>query len=192
MRNFRLAKKKLDAIAKKIGFRKVHYLVLSRMLNKEFESMSVRFKFWTDIYMPWKKNYVVFSGGYNQPSDGTEYRYTIEMCRDPNDPYIKPRKAFFNEAYLVLVHELRHGYQYRTRRFKKSRAKDSSFKHFNRSVQDRVRYLSDYDEVDAYATEHAEALKINAPIDNRYDLLKTYAPKVWQRYQKKVYLLSHK
>lgn len=196
MRNARIAKKKLDTIAKKIGYRKVHYIALCRMLNKEFKSLKVRFEFrtWMDQFYTddiRQKDYLVFGGHYDTHN---EYKYQVNIDRDPNLIYIKPRRGFFTEAYLTVVHELRHGYQHRARKFRKRRKEDDSFV-YDKDIffQDNIRYLMDYDEIDAYAMEHAEAIKMNHDKKNdRYDVLKKHAPRAWKKFHKKVYLFTHK
>ena len=61
-------------------------------------------------------------------------------------------------------------------------------------IQEMVRYLSDYDEIDAYAYEAAVALKMDEKTHTikQYDDIKEYAPDAWKRFHKKVYLFTHK
>jgi len=192
MRNTRIAKKKLDAIAKKIGYRKIHYLVLSRMLNKEFKSLKTNFRFQRAVA---RGSFFTAAGSYSPPNTSdSPHRYTVYICRDGRIKYVKPRKAFFRDVYFVLAHEYGHGYQHRTRKFRNRYEKKQSFRHKNKKTQEMVRYLSDYDEIDAYAFEAAEAAKMGESTYTvrQYDEIKEYAPKAWKRFHKKVYLFTHK
>ena len=190
MRNERLAKKKLDAIAKRIGKRRIHYKAFSRMLNIEFRSLKTRF------YFKRAKDFgqaIAYSGYFNPPpidEDG-KYHVHVEYGKDVDDR-INPRKSVYDYIYQVLVHEYRHGYQWRARKFRIRRPPDASFTYSNKSIQKEVRHMMDYDEVDAHASDTAVLLQMGRKRNDRYELLKKHAPKVWKKFHKKVYLFSHK
>ena len=200
MRNENIAKKKLDAIAKRIGYRKVYYVVLSRMLNEAFRSLKVRFKF---VQSPDLDEYFIFTGEFNPHIDGRDNIYSVYIGRSLEHKYIKPRKGFFDELYLVLVHEFRHSYQYRKRNNRIIPEPKNLFFHKNLDIQENVRYLSDRDEIDAHAYEasfeirmknitFSEALAKLEHVQKYKKYLKKHSPDDWKQFIKKLYLHYHK
>lgn len=196
MNHFDLAKKKLDKIAKQIGYRKLQYNVLSRILNKEFKSMRVKFSFLSST--TGLGEFVIMNGWYNGCSDDDGYRYEIEITKDNNQKYIKPRKhGFFEELYFVLMHELRHGYQDRSRKYKAIHDHCSARipRDLDADTARTLQYHSMNDEIDAYAFETAEAIRMGKKdywIIDRYRKIGTHLPDVYNRFLKKVYLFSNK
>jgi hypothetical protein len=193
MRNVKIARKKLDRVAAQIGDREVKFSVLCRYLNKEFESLSVRFKSKAEEYYSF-----CVSGFFNSYStvEFDEKRYNVNITYNKTTPYVNPNKIL-GEILLVLVHEFRHGHQDSRRGLKLLPAdKAPKFKHFNKKLQENVLYLSDYDELDAYAYEAAYAAKLNRDnswIVNRYKkVLGKHAPKLYFRFLKKLYLFTNK
>ena len=196
MSHLTLAKKKLDKVAKEIGYRKVTHSVLSRLLNREFKTMRVKFSFLSSA--TGLGEYVTLSGWYNGGCDDDGYLYEIEITKDNSQKYIKPRAhGFFRELYLVLVHELRHGYQARSRKYKKVRDRYSRRipKMVDVDTKKMLRYYSSKDEIDAYAFETAEAIKAGMKdywMFKKYREVGQYLPDMNKRFLKKVYLLSNK
>jgi hypothetical protein len=160
MRNLKIAQKKLDKIAAEIGNGKIRSRTLIRKLNKEFKSLKVRFSTRHD---PKMYKSITCEGLYNgRVKDQYDAIYSIIIIKDTKEVWIKPRRhAFFMEMYLILAHEFRHGYQDRRRKYRVNIREKATFHHFNKYVRDDVRYLIDYDEVDAYAFETAEELRLN-------------------------------
>lgn len=183
MRNIDIALKKIVKIIDKIGDKPIRYSILSRMLNQEFKSMSVRFRCK-------KSNRCSLSGYYaGDIQEENERRYNVLMNYD-ND--IIPVNYLLNhliEILYVMIHEFRHGYQY-SRRPKKERY--CRYK----NDDDQFEYLSDQDELDAYAygAAYQEMLEGKGGADwiiNRYrDVVSPRDPKLYHRFLSKVYKFS--
>lgn len=198
MRNLDRAKKKIDKIIAEIGSGKIYSRTLVGKLNKEFKSLKVIFRMKDDKKLKLGKH-VVCSGFYNGNMD-SEYLYEINISKDPEHKWIKPRRhGFFEEVLLILAHEFRHAYQNRRRNYKRCLSKNPTFKHFNKHVQKDVSYFIEYDELDAYAFETAEAIReLNLPFQTGLQTssvystmyarhVKKYTPKHWKRFVRKVY-----
>ena len=182
MRNVKIAEKKLKRVAAKVGDSPVRLSVLCRYLNEEFKSLSVRFRSEAGTY---------FSvHGYFSPdhmNDPDDKRYNVVMIYDRADPKLVPARYIWDSILGVLVHEFRHGYQEQKRGF----AASPSFKNTNTNLA----YLSDYDEIDAYAFEAAYAIKNKMPhtwIKRKYKAIAISSPKVYNKFLKKLYLFTHK
>lgn len=159
--------------------------------------MKVRFYFKADKNM---KGDVRIDGFYNGPLAyrQEEELISINIWKHPKNNYIKPRMhGFFEEIYLVLAHEFRHHYQAVTRKYRRDLRDNPKIGHFNKSIQSDVNYLIEYDEVDAYAFECAEQMKLKMwPIKNLHLTsiyrtmysrnVKKYAPKHFKRFVRKV------
>lgn len=193
MRNVTIAKNKLRKVAARLGDGPILLRVLCRHLNKEFKSMSVRFRSEAADYFSISGYFSPFH--YLDPEEGLKYNVLIHY--DNKDSKLVPTRFIWNEILLVLVHELRHGYQDKSRGMVllpfERRPK---FKHRYKSVAATVDYLSDYDEIDAHAFEAAYAVTHGIPADwihKKYKrVLGKYAPTLYQRFLKKLYLFSHK
>jgi hypothetical protein len=193
MRNVRIAEKKLAKVAVKIGNDPIKFSTLCRHLNKEFKTLKVKFKSKGEDYY----SYCV-TGFFNCYSnlEFNESRYNVDIAYDKAKPTVKP-KIVLEQILLVLVHELRHGYQDNKRKKKiLPFERYPKFKHFNKKLQENVHYLGDYDELDAYAFEAAFAFKRGMDFDwimSRYKkTLGKHAPALYQRFLKKFYLNCHK
>ncbi len=203
MRNIKVAENKLNKVIKGIGNRDVKLPILIRYLNKEFQSLSVKFK-------SCKGEFFSISGYYSgNNKNSNDSRYNVEITYEINDNIIiKTRlKDLIDQLLIVLIHEFRHGYQDRKRKFR--------FKN-NNALFWRVQklskkfgidfnmmeyyYLIDYDEVDAYAYELAYVLRSsksetidNSFIVSRYKkIVATFNQKAYNRFLKKVYLNMNK
>jgi len=190
-RNARIAYKKLEKIALKVGYGKVDYKILSRMLNREFKSMKVRFRF---KRVDGLDDYISATGYYIPPHFGDDHRYEVQVFYGGKTQ--KLRRKFYTEIYFILVHEFRHGYQYRARKFRHRRPPDKSFLHASKPFQEEIRYLMDYDEIDAYAMEIAESRRMGCELVYRqanYQVYKDTIPKMtkpWKKLMKKIYKYS--
>jgi hypothetical protein len=196
MRNLQRAAKKLEKIAAEVGNRKVYYRTLCMILNREFKSLKVRFAFRKEVSFKHSKC-VTVEAFYCGELD-LDHLYEVNVIRDPKMDYIKPRrKGLFREIYLVLAHEFRHAYQYRRRNFRVIKRENPYFWHFNKHVRKDVRYLIEYDELDAYAFETAEEMKLRGwgikdlRLTSVYRTMygkkiKKYAPKHFQKWVRKV------
>lgn len=186
------AEKKLDQLIEKIGDKKMTIPTICRYLNKTFRPMSVRFTSKLDNHFAITG---LFGGNFKVED---ELRYNIHISYDRKKEKIFPADWLINEVFVVMVHEFRHGHQ-ETKRKKKILPIQRSlkFKHSMKNIQDSVNYLSDYDEIDAYAYEVAYSIKHgqkrNFWITQQYKkTLGKYAPKLYKRFLKKVYLFTHK
>ena len=177
----------MQRVSDKIGTRPIRISTLCYHLNREFKSLSVRFR---------SKSGEFFSiSGYFSPYKDydKEGRYNVLISYEKEYPTITLDKEFCDELLLIMAHEFRHGQQFKRR--DPHYTSDSKFKHENIDVQEEVRYLSEPCELDSYAFEAAYALKLGANnwTHERYKMfLGKYAPKLYNKFMKKVYLFSHK
>jgi hypothetical protein len=192
MYTVQIAEKKINRLIEEIGDRKMTIPTLCRYLNKTFRSMSVRFTSKLDDYFAITGMF----GGNLKVED--ELRYNIHVHYDRKKEKIFPADSLLEAIFIVMVHEFRHGYQ-DTRRRKRILPiqRTLKFKHSVKTVQDSVNYLSDYDEIDAYAFEVAHAIKNGHKgyfwITQQYKkTLGKHAPELYKKFLKKVYLFSHK
>jgi hypothetical protein len=192
MRNVKIARKKLDQVIAQIGDRHIRMPILCRYLNKAFKSLKVRFTSKQGDDYSMSGNY---AGDHRDPDEG---RYNVLLTYNKNEKTFKPNLIFednfYDDIFAVVVHEMRHGYQYRKRgglRFEKQFKANK----FN-EVSDEVMYLSDSDELDAYAYEVATAQKYGhraSWVIERYKrYFKETNPKIYNRFLNKVYKYAHK
>lgn len=201
MRNEDKAKKKLKAVADKVRGRSIKFSSLSSILNKEFKDMPVKFIF-RGIKTP-DKNWFALGGEYScdaERTDKSDPKYTVTLEYWNGHPNIDslPEKEFnliFNDLYYILCHEFRHGYQERKRNHKNIRTRFRNITVTNRMSH----YYASYDELDAYAYETALYMKETGSgittswVWKKYKELFCNCDKVtYNRFMKKVYLLSHK
>lgn len=193
MRNLKIALKKVEDIAKKIGNRKLHHRTVSKILNKELGSLSVKCKFKAEANMA---GYLVLSGQYNPPFLNEDHRYSVIISHDPKNIYIKPRRNFYEELICVLAHEFRHGYQDRKRKYRKVPFNLGTFKHKDVTIQEEVRYLSNNEEIDSYAFECVVAKVIGSarymPTFIRYSQISKHSPNTYKKFITRVKYLSDK
>lgn len=194
--NLERARKKLDRVAEKVGNRKISSRTFVRMLNREFRSMRV--KFFTKPLSKFGK-YITVEGYYNGADREDGWVYTLYIIKDPKEKTIKPRRhGLFRELLLVLAHEFRHAYQRKRRKGRTTLRENPKFTHFNKYVRRDVRYLIEYDELDAYAFEAAEELRLlkltiaDLKLSSVYRTMygtkvKKYAPKHYKKWVRKVY-----
>lgn len=194
MRNITLAKKRMSLVAKRIGNKRLSMSSICKHLNAEFNSMSVKFECK-------KGDFFSVSGHYSGSRwDGDDdLMYNILIIYDQKT--YKITKDFYEEIFIVLVHEFRHGYQNRKRRHK---IIDKKSKYVDKRYPLYFNYLTDYDELDAHAYEVAYVFRnyiqdtsnrhITASwIINRYrKTVAKYNQKLYNKFLKKVYLFAHK
>jgi hypothetical protein len=195
MRNIKSAKKRLERVIDKIGYEKISMVSFCRLMNREFKPMSIRFH-------SKKSDYYSVSGNYMGNCDrDEELRYKIDITWDRSEHKFKPTRSFYMDIFMVLVHEFRHSYQDRKRNITlESWHRTPKFNHPKKKVVEEVNYLSDYDELDAYAYEVAFVFNMGTRktimsswIVNRYrKALGKHAPKLYNKFLKKVYLYTHK
>jgi len=177
MRNVTVAKKKLDAVIDRIGDREIRIPIFCRMLNKEFQSLSVKFKSKQMEFYSLSGHY----GGDVKYDDEGRYNVFITYAKD--EIMIHPRECK-DDIFSVMVHEFRHGYQH-------SKRPKKIFKKYYRDIvgDETFNYLSDYDELDAYAYETAFTRPSwNDWITHRYrDVVGKVDPKIYHRFLTKVY-----
>ena len=153
MKNLSQAKARLDRIQAKIGKREVTIRALVFMLNREFRGLRVKFESRPDPEL--RGSGLVSLSGLFSRWDSDNVRFNIIIVRDPLLRKLKPKKHLFMETYLVLAHELRHAYQLRRRKYRRTRREVTPFHHKNKDIKEEVSYLIDYDELDSYAYEAA-------------------------------------
>jgi hypothetical protein len=194
MRNITLAKNKMERVARKIGNRRLSMPSICRHLNNEFNSMSVKFR-------NKKGDFFSVSGHYSGSRwDGDDdLMYNILIIYDQKT--YKVSKDFYQEIFIALIHEFRHGYQHRKRRHKNINKKA---KYMDKRYPIAFSYLTDYDEIDAHAYEVAHVFRnyiqdtsnrhITASwVINRYrKIVAKYDEKLYNRFLKKVYIFAHK
>lgn len=198
-----VAHNKLQKISTKIGKKKISWATLVRYLNKEFKSQSVKFR-------SEQSEDPSIEGFYNPLyyTEDNELRYSIIIRYEKHMPKTRPRTDFYIDLLSALTHEFRHGYQDNKRNKMVYLKKLFSpgvphFHHRYKSVVMKVQYYGDYDELDAYAFEAAQAIKLQGLnlrnvgnkswVLSRYrKILGKYAPKLYNRFLKKLYLFLHK
>ena len=198
MRNLKIAESKLNRVAALIGSDPVPFSTICYYLNKEFKSLSVKFR---------SKGHTDYSisGHFNpyRERDEGDLRYNILITYDKrktnkNSTFIADNQ-FWKEIMLVMVHEFRHGYQNQQCKHNIGIKSNSKFKNLSKFVREEINYLTDPNELDAYAFESAYAMKNNISNCHNYWTVERYRvfvgkydPKLYNKFLKKVYLFSHK
>ena len=182
MRNLDIAYNKLEKLKKEAELWKmdINASMISRKFNKEFRSLSVRFQFHImDTYFA--------AGEYDPHRDSTEDpKYSVFLGYDRNFSiwlWVNTIE-FYEEIFLILAHEFRHGYQHRKRKYKT----------FSRPHRKRMATMFDYyknaDELDSYAYEAAHAVKL---FESKKSSVKDYwVAEVYRREVKPVSLKAYK
>lgn len=193
MRNIRIAEKKLNKVATFIGDNPVRLSTICYHLNKEFKSLSVKFR--SKLH-----NHYSISGHFNpyRFRDEGDMRYNVLITYEEKQKIVAD-KQFWEELMLILVHEFRHGYQNRKCPQNIGLKYSAKFNHLSKFVRAEVSYLTEPNELDAYAYETAYAIDKNMAnwhnhwtIERYRVFVDTYAPKLYKKFLKKVYLFSHK
>lgn len=198
MHNLRRVKKILETLRTRWGKRaQLDYRVLCRTLNKKFKSLHIVFRFRARPYTnEFKDNATWFiEGFYNRRVPGFEIDdplYEIKIVRRSNIKMFTVNKWFWDELYLVIAHELRHGYQYRRRNGK------MIFRTERTDLNPKAdKYLCNFDEIDAYAFEAAIEWRMKggnimklSPVKKYYMKCRRKAMPEWRRFIKKVYKYS--
>jgi len=190
MKNLLVAKKKLEKIRKEVlsWNPDIKAALVSRRFNKEFKTLSVKFRFE-------KMNNYFAAGEYDPYRESTkEPKYLIYLGYDKRFSiwFWLNTDMFYEEVYLILSHEFRHGYQHRKRKYK--------VLFHNKRISTLFDYYTNKDELDAYAFEVAKAFEMYKKkkmlfcnywvIDAYKKVVKPISPKMYNRFLKKVYLLS--
>jgi hypothetical protein len=198
MYNLRRAEKILAALRTRWGKRaQVDYRVLCRTLNREFKGLHMKFFFRARPYESFKNNHTWFvEGNFTRKVPGVyidDPLYEIRIVRRVNRKFFTVNKWFWDELYLVIAHELRHGYQYRRRKGKmvyRTERPDLNPK--------ADKYLCDFDELDAHAYEAALEWKLKGgdvmklfPVKKYYTKCRRKAMPEWRRFIKKVHKYYH-
>ncbi len=194
MRNITLAKGRMKKVSERIGNKRLSMPTICRYLNDEFNTMSVKFR-------SKKGDFFSVSGHYSGSRwDGDDdLMYNILIIYDQKT--YKISTEFYQEIFIALVHEFRHGYQFRKRR---NRDVNKKARYTDKRYPLSFSYLADYDELDAHAYEVAYVFRnyiqdtsnrhITASwIINRYrKIVAKHNQKLYNKFLKKVYVFAHK
>ena len=159
--------------------------MVSRKFNKEFRSLSVRFQFDVmDTYFA--------AGEYDPDRDSTDDpKYHVMLGYDRNFSiwlWVNTEE-FYEELYLILAHEFRHGYQHRKYRY---------VHHYKKRMTTMFDYYKNHNELDSYAYEAAQAVKLyeskKSSVNDHWvaeayrRVVKPVSLKAYKRFLKKLYL----
>jgi hypothetical protein len=190
MRNVTSAVKRLDRVIAKVGDNEIKIPVFVRLLNKEFETLSVKFR-------SKQHEYYSISGYYSgKIKDEDDSRYNIFITYEKTDNTLYPI-GIRSDLLAVIIHELRHGYQ-DNKRHNRLKYGGASFDRMVKASdaiqndkQEEFNYLANMDEMDAYAYEVAYSKKQgerSSWIINRYkNVVAEQDPKLYNRFLTKVY-----
>jgi len=154
MRNLKIAYNKLEKLKQEASKwdHDIRPCEVSRRFNREFESLSVRFQFdGIDTYLS--------AGEYDpdrEDSTDPKYRVFLGFNKEHRIWFWVNTDELYDEIFLILAHEFRHGYQHRICGYKVG-----WYKHdYAAKTQSLYDYYTHPNELDAYAYETAMAIRL--------------------------------